>query len=484
MKLYSEDKNYKLYHGNMLDMLNVIEPNSIDSIVTDPPYELGFMGKSWDKSGIAFQQEAWEKCLKVLKPGGYLLAFGAPRNYHRLACAIEDAGFEIRDSIFWCFGSGFPKSMNIGLAIDKKLGNEPIDTGIKSPNARPNSNKTNTLYESGTVGKDFTIKKANNEWEGWGSCLKPAYEPIIVARKPLEGTLVDNVLTWGVGGINIEECRVPTDGRTVPINAEEIEIKENGTHMDSLHKNQQHERVETSIGRFPSNTILSYTEDDYDEVCGGFPNTKGTKVKEKGSYGFCFSDKKRDSKPMADGYNDSGSAARYFMNFPIDNEDYQDLRRYFYSAKASKRDRDEGLEDFAETTDKAKGNGLGRVCEFCGAPQLKPELCTCKVKSWILPPKKNTHPTVKPHNLMQYLVKLVTPKGGVILDPFNGSGSTGKAVMLENIERDANYKYIGIELTEEYLPIAKARIEYAKTKKQVVEKKPKKAKEKKGNKLF
>ena len=164
--LYSQNENYKLYNGSMLDMLEVIEPNTIDSIVTDPPYELNFMNKGGDNSGIAFQKDAWEKCYQALKPGGYLLAFGGSRTFHRIACAIEDAGFEIRDTIMWLYGSGFPKSMNIGLAIDKKMGVESIDTGVQSPNARPNSNKSNTLYESGTVGKDFTIKKANNEWDG------------------------------------------------------------------------------------------------------------------------------------------------------------------------------------------------------------------------------------------------------------------------------------------------------------------------------
>ena len=191
MKLYSENKDYKLYQGSMLDMLEVIEPNTIDSIVTDPPYGLtsitkrfgkensaecqygkdgsfqrlskGFMGKEWDGSGIEYNIDTWRKCYEVLKPGGYLLAFGGSRTFHRIACAIEDAGFEIRDTIMWLYGSGFPKSMNIGLAIDKKNGVESIDTGVQSPNARPNCDKSNTLYESGTVGKNFTIKKANNQ---------------------------------------------------------------------------------------------------------------------------------------------------------------------------------------------------------------------------------------------------------------------------------------------------------------------------------
>lgn len=399
MKLYSENNFYKLYHGNMLDMLDVIEKESIDSIVTDPPYGLtsitkrfgkegsapastknndgsfarlskGFMGKEWDGSGVEYNIETWKKCFDVLKPGGYLLAFGGSRTFHRIACAIEDAGFEIRDTIMWLYGSGFPKSLNIGLAIDKKNGVESIDTGVASPNARPNSTKDNTLFESGTVGKDFTIKKATNEWQGWGTCLKPSFEPIIVARKPFNGSLVANVIKNRVGAINIDECRVGTEkvgGGTMPdlsyVGQEQKKLG-NG-HKMSFGQVSNAPRIECEEheGRFPANTILTYDETPSDERL-----------------------------------------------------------RYFYCAKASKKDRNEGLEDFED--------------------------------------QRNPHPTVKPCDLMQYLVRLVTPKGGTVLDPFNGSGSTGKAVMYENKERDKNYKYIGIELTEEYLPLSKARIEY------------------------
>lgn len=440
MELYSQDKNYKLFHGQMQDMESVVETNSIDSIVCDPPYELNFMGKGWDNAGVAFDKEAWKHCFNVLKPGGYLLAFGGSRTFHRIACAIEDAGFEIRDCIMWLYGSGFPKSMNIGLAIDKKNGVESIDTGVASPNARPNSTKDNTLFESGTVGKNFNIKVATNEWNGWGTCLKPAFEPIIIARKPFKGSLVDNVIEYGVGGLNIDECRVGEDIHKVNINDFSNQHGNKFGNGEPIAKLGEKEVT----GRFPANVILTYDESDYEEVCGGFPNTKGSVVKEKGSYGFCFQKGKRDSKPMADGYNDEGSAARYF-----------------YCAKASKKDRDEGLEDFEEKEGHAKGNGLDRVCEFCGASQLTPELCHCETKSWVAKPRKNIHPTVKPTQLMQYLVRLVTPKGGTVMDCFMGSGSTGKAVMFENKERNANYKFIGIEMTDEYLPICEARIKWA-----------------------
>jgi site-specific DNA-methyltransferase (adenine-specific) len=407
VKLYNENKNYKLYQGNMLDMLEVIEPNTIDSIVTDPPYELNFMGKGWDNAGVSFNKDTWKKCFDVLKEGGYLLAFGGSRTYHRIAVAIEDAGFEIRDTIMWLYGSGFPKSMNIGLAIDKKNGVESKVVGT-NPNYRPNSGKKGYLGETTfrqTEGMAYK-KEASNKWQGWGSCLKPSFEPIIVARKPFKGSLVDNVIENGVGGINIDECRVEIDMQNDPGLRKSKAINTTTSFFGNERGKELGMRERHNpAGRFPANTILTYDENDFDEVCGGFPNTKTgwtnkdiTKTKEnivvdfKNKVGF-----------TGNHYNDSGSASRYF-----------------YCAKASKKDRDEGLEEF-----------------------------------------KNTHPTVKPTELMQYLVRLVTPNGGTILDPFNGSGSTGKAVMYENKERNKGYKYIGIELTEEYLPIAQARIEYA-----------------------
>ena len=419
MKLYSENEQYKLYIGNMLDMAEVIDKNSIDSIITDPPYELNFMGKGWDNSGIAFQKETWEKCFEVLKPGGYLLSFGGSRTFHRIACAIEDAGFEIRDTIMWLYGSGFPKSLNIGLAIDKKNGVESIDTGISSPNARPNCDKTNTLYESGTVGKNFTIKKATNKWEGWGSSLKPSFEPIIVARKPFKSSLVDNVIEWGVGGINIDECRVGNEEMKAQISGKTSRAFQSEETTTAGGKGIDH------IGRFPANTILTYDETDYEEVCGGMPYTSGSfRVGIRDSKGAMFDFGRK--KDALRGYIDSGSASRYF-----------------YCAKASKKDRDEGLDNF----NLEKVND-GRQTPIDNAFQRGETL------------RKNTHPTVKPTELMQYLVRLVSPPGSTILDCFNGSGSTGKAVMYENKERKKNYKYIGIELTPEYLPIAKARIEY------------------------
>ena len=440
MKLYSENEQYKLYQGNMLDMLEVIEPNTIDSIITDPPYGLtsitkrfgkensaecqygkdgsfqrlskGFMGKEWDGSGIEYNIDTWQKCYEVLKPGGYLLAFGGSRTFHRIACAIEDAGFEIRDTIMWLYGSGFPKSLNIGLAIDKKNGVDNRTGNIKT------DGKDNSMKQ------EYEERIAQNEWQGWGTSLKPSFEPIIVARKPFKGSLVDNVIEYGVGGINIDECRVSAKQGEY-----DIRHYTNEDCFQNLKPKESKFQVKPQPdGRFPANTILTYDGTDFDEVCGRFPNTKTgwkntNKTKTKDNIVVDFMNKVGFT---GNHYNDSGSASRYF-----------------YCAKASKKDRDEGLTDF----DSKKVND-GRQAHVDNAYQRGETL------------RKNTHPTVKPTELMQYLVRLVSPNGATILDCFNGSGSTGKAVMYENREKNKNYKYIGIELTEEYLPISKARIEY------------------------
>lgn len=825
MKLYSENDSYKIYNGDMLDMLQVIEPESIDAIVCDPPYELGFMNKSWDSTGIAFKKETWQNCFEVLKPGGYLLAFGGSRTYHRIACAIEDAGFEIRDCVMYLYGcyssdtqvltnegwkyfyelnktekvlqwdkdndklswikplnyfeyniddelillqnrhteqlitknhkvvcdikkdhkqyhnkydyieaqkilksdfvklplasyyygslhykyayiigwfltdawihkdgkaicfsqskkdklvklknelerlkekglckyseyirkskkenqqeehsfyvtgkianylinefpnrefkeefieldkeskdklleglidgdgssrensyshtfwskkdfrnnilsamlttmgyrnyisyseghkgvvfntkhqtteiqykhkkenvkysgkvyclqtetgafvvrrkgkpfisgnSGFPKSMDIAKQIDKKGGNDySKQFAIDLKKARESKNltmkycddkycngSTNWSWYEGrkdgcrvpdyqtyleiikefpelekykelikeaereVVGKkeytndknvmnisnyngervhlDITIPSTNlaKQWQGWGTCLKPAYEPIIVARKPFKGSVVDNIIKYRVGGLNIDECRVGETGGIKKVNI----IKNSGSKICRFGCNG--DKIETGEGRFPANVITDGSE----EVQSGLPETKSN----GGNY--TMQDFSNFKSSMMHFTNKKCEKPRINCDkqFPIDSGS---AMRYFYSAKASKKDRDEGLDAFEErkTTDGCIRANVETARKFGANSALR----------------KNIHPTCKPTELMQYLVRLVSPKGATILDPFMGSGSTGKAVMFENRERDANYKFIGIELTDEYLPIAQARIEYARDK--------------------
>ena len=220
---YSEDENYVLYQGTMQEVIDhAIKPNSIDCVITDPPYEIGFMNKGWDSSGVAFQKETWERCFKALKPGGYLLAFGGTRTYHRICCAIEDAGFDIRDCIMWIYGSGFPKSMSISKGIEalQNYGNAGTRNKRKVEQNCDTEEYVQKQPNNGVMGeiKEFTRKEyvaqsdLAKRWEGWGTCLKPAYEPIIVARKPFEGSLIQNVIDNEIGALNIDDCRVPFNG--------------------------------------------------------------------------------------------------------------------------------------------------------------------------------------------------------------------------------------------------------------------------------
>ena len=374
------------------------------------------MWKGWDNSWIAFQPDTWKRCLEALKPWWYLLAFGGSRTYHRIACAIEDAGFEIRDCIMWLYGSWFPKSLNIWLAIDKK---NWVDNRTWKVVEWVGSNQTlsmrNWLSESMEFKSEYEERKATNERAWWGTALKPSYEPIIVARKPLEWSCTDNVIKYWVGGINIDECRIWFDSEEDIKNYEnnnDANLRTTKSEWENLWAYEwwwkvQKEKREVPQWRFPANTILTYWDDDKEEVCSWFPDTKSRFEERNDKHDFKWN---KDAftywykKRIGSWFNDEWSAARYF-----------------YCAKASKRDRDEGLPEW----------------------------------------EHSTHPTVKPTELMQYLVRLVTPNGWTVLDPFNWSGSTWKAVMYENKDRNKNYKYIWIELTDEYLPIAKARIEYA-----------------------
>ena len=409
-----ELENAVVYQGSNLDVLPTLPDNSVDSIVTDPPYELGFMGKSWDNSGIAYSVELWTECMRVLKPGGHLLAFGGSRTWHRLAVAIEDAGFEMRDSIAWLYGSGFPKSMDISKQIDKQAGaeREVIGTKLDQPGYSLAESKGNNIYSGGFGGSGDPVKESEitapatdkaKKWQGWGTALKPAFEPVVVARKPLEEkTVAANVLKYGTGGLNIDGSRIGTEtlgGGTMPDLRDVGQMSKEATGIDKLSFGQNPRpanRIEqaTYTGRWPANIILDpYTAELLDEQSGDrpggtFPSKRGQSVNTSFASG-------QETVGGQRSMGDSGGASRFF-----------------YVAKASKKDRNEG-------------------------------------------DANNIHPTVKPTTLMEYLIKLVTPPNGTVLDPFTGSGSTGKAALLNN------FKFIGIELTEEYLPIIEGRLKWA-----------------------
>lgn len=361
---------FELHHGDCIEVMRSMDDASVDSIVTDPPYELGFMGKSWDASGIAYNVDMWREALRVLKPGGHLLAFSGSRTYHRMTCAIEDAGFEIRDQIMWVYGQGFPKSKNL-----------------------------------------------DGEWAGWGTALKPSHEPICMARKPLVGTVAANVLQFRTGALNIDACRVEPTGesreRAGEASQERRYTEAGGTNFAA----KPGVRGGAPEGRWPANLI----HDGSDEVVALFPDAKGQQGRSSDSqrtrantYGE-LSDNGKEYEPCGD----TGSAARFF-----------------YCAKASRADRNEGI---GGSDEKAVGTG---------ATMREREDADWQARNG------NHHPTVKPTDLMVYLVRLVTPPDGLVLDPFMGSGSTGKAAMREG------FRFVGIDMTPEYIEIAAARIEH------------------------
>jgi DNA modification methylase len=462
----------KLINADCIAAMKEMHSNSVDSIVTDPPYELGFMGKSWDASGIAFNIEVWKEALRILKPGGHLIAFSGSRTYHRMAVAIEDAGFQIRDQIMWVYGSGFPKSHNISKAIDKNNGetgrllkftNWMRTTGLKAKQldeatgtnmgghylttASQPAIPTVLLWQKirpliadvpewvdelvqrieaerevigtkpsslgGTVAAgerdqeiiDYHKNKivditapatpAAQQWDGWGTALKPAHEPMVLARKPLEGTVANNVMTWGVGGLNIDGTRVGYQEGEVDFTKQQNQTATATVKMGGAKPGDSIQMFKEN-GRFPANFI----HDGSDEVVALFPTLHG-------------SGNKSDT---GDGQDKDYEASSYQISYAgRANRDYGSkggsAARFFYCAKASKRDRNEGA--------------------------------------------LNNHPTVKPTSLMQYLVKLVTPPNGTVFDPFMGSGSTGKACAYEGFD------FIGIDQSAEYVEIAQARIDFA-----------------------
>ncbi len=340
----------KLEKGDNLELLKTLRDNSVDSVVTDGPYGISIMNKKWDYNVPSV--EFWQQVYRVLKPGGHVLSFGGTRTYHRMTVNLEDAGFEIRDQIMWIYGQGFPKSYNIGKKV----------------------------YELSGL----------SNYEGWGTALKPANEPICLARKPLsEKDNARNVLKWGTAGINIADCKIGNDV-----------IKTQGYGDKGFVATENFEPT-THEGRHPTNII-------FDEIAAE------------------MLDEQTGKSPLG-------------------------ASKFFYVAKANAKEKELGLSEFESKSVAGKGQGLNRVCETCGASILKP--CKCEKRSFVLPKVKNLHPTVKPVSLMTYLCRLITPKGGTVLDPFMGSGSTGIAALLEG------FNFIGFEIEDEYFEIAKARIE-------------------------
>ena len=413
-----------LVNGDCLEEVQKLVDKGVqvDSIVTDPPYHLtsiverfgkegsapakdkdgefqrqsvGFMGKEWDGGDIAFRKETWELFMKVLKPGGHLLAFSGSRTYHRMAVAIEDAGFDIRDQIMWLYGSGFPKSLNLGTSVDKKLGNERVKTG----QTKTHSNKgmpqaeERTAIGAGAFGQEVEeeITVGTSEWEGWGTALKPAHEPIVLARKPLsENSIVANVLKHRTGGIHIDACRI------------------------------------------------EYA-DENDR--SGWHKTGG------GGKGYMDTDTFKIRKITPEEIQERTKNGRFPANI-MHNGFKEDWARYFYCPKTSKAEKNRGLEDLPiKKTSSMSGRRDSHDMEGYSIDN--------DVTGRFVTEKQNVHPTVKPIKLMKYLCRLITPKGGTVLDPFMGSGSTGIAA------KDEGFEFIGIEKEKEYFEIAERRVSVA-----------------------
>lgn len=507
----------QLLHGDCLEVLKTLSDASVDAIVTDPPYGLEFMGKEWDKcmsesasgqrkgdaaritniaavggfqdgaGGNAYsrarirfgaqadwmQQVEWHRmwvaeCLRVLKPGGHLLAFGATRTYHRMACAIEDAGFEIRDSIHWVYGSGFPKSLNVGKSMEGQLRGNGARYSGKDPNLETVADQTvpgslldeaarRTMKEQGAAWSGASVSVTTDtakQWVGWGTALKPSHEPVVVARKPLAGTVAANVERYGTGALNIDGCRVETDETITNHSRSAESAVSKGKYGDSKAQ-ETHQTAGQALGRWPPNLLLSHTEDCTETEC-----VEGCAIREmdrqSGPKKASFV---RNRTEGARPFNNNGAPTGYVSEKVAVEETDGGASRFFpvfkYQAKPSRKEREAGCDNLdtksmgmsngaqlhGEGYDKGQDIGLNRVVQV-----------------------KNNHPTVKPIALMEWLVTLVTPPNGVVLDPFMGSGTTGIAAVQKG------FSFIGIEREAEYLEIARARLAAAKP---PVEKAPK-----------
>lgn len=386
------DDSVTLYHGDCIDVLRELPANSVEAVVTDPPYGLGFMGREWDDlpPGVEFATE----CLRVLKPGGHMLAFGGSRTWHRLAAAVEDAGFEIRDSIAWLYGSGFPKSLDVSKAIDKAAGAEREVIGVTRKGLVPGSSTLVGNYVDREPA-DITAPATPDAeaWQGWGTALKPAFEPIVVARKPLAGTVAANVLEHGTGALNIEGCRVGTD-----------EIRSSGEGIASGANNfigggKDKQPPSVHVGRWPANVVLDESQAAELDKQSGDRHAGGHTGKSVGAEGTATIGptglRRGSAIPGVNTYADVGGASRFFPTF-----------RYEPKAPTTERPRD----------------------------------------------GQTAHPTVKPLDLMRWLVRLVTPPGGTVLEPFAGSGTTAEACVVEG------FQCIAIEREADYLPLIVQRL--------------------------
>lgn len=422
---------FAVHLTDCVEWLRAYDGPLFDSCVTDPPYGLGFMGKEWDNAGVAFDPETWRAVFDALKPGAYLVAFSGTRTYHHMACAIEDAGFEIRDQLAWVYGSGFPKSMDVSKAIDKTLGAEGSFGGPKSAahagwidrGAMRGSEGHEGYQRPWMADSDAVDRNAREylprsdearQWQGWGTALKPAWEPICFARKPLaEKTVAKNVLEHGTGAIHVDACRVGTERHTyiggMGRYNEAAQRQGYRPYTDGVPSHT--DEAKTVEGRFPAN----FMHDGSEEVLALFPGSKGQLAdvstsapssRSKNVYGAM----RRDGEPSADSGNEG--VVGFKMKPGARRNDDGSAARFFYCAKASKKDRNAGGVD-------------------------------------------NNHPTVKPTDLMRWLCRLVTPPEGRVLDPFCGSGSTGRGAVLEG------FGFTGLELTPDYMPLVLARIQDA-----------------------
>lgn len=485
--------NVVLKQGDCRKLLKSLPDNSVDSIVTDPPYELAFMGKKWDGSGIAYDVKMWEECLRVLKPGGHMLAFGGTRTHHRMTCAIEDAGFEIRDELDWLYASGFPKSLNVSKLIDRQAGHTRASASV--PNMK------NKVYGKGMGGGEWNapseppVTDAAKQWEGWGTALKPAREPIILARKPMDVSIGENVQKHGTGALNIDACRIGSEERTYKGSGANLTKLANHAKGDTgIGSWDGHSKDETftAKGRWPANLLLSHSPDC---VCVGAHTVPGYAINrwDDGAKPFgdgaghpftseqqpdevveewqCVPecpvrqlDEQSGDRPgfVSNGNATVGEASNGITPFrrgtggiwhhgngiPCGPQ-YSDnggASRFFYVAKPSRAEREAGCEQLPV---KSAGEATGGRSE--GSDGLNsPRAGAGRTSDGV----HNFHPTVKPILLMRYLCLLITPPGGIVLDPFMGSGTTGCGAVQEG------FKFIGFDLEAEHVAIAKARIDY------------------------